>query len=47
MNAFIINADDNGNVYATLSYERKQKKFQGGIDKTVALKEKNVSDSKF
>ena len=42
INSFIVNTDDYGNVYATLSHETKQKNWQGGIDKTDAPKEKRM-----
>ena len=41
-NSFIVNTDDYGNVYATLSHETKQKNWQGGIDKTDAPKENRM-----
>ena len=36
INSFIVNTDDYGNMYATISHETKQKNWQSGIDKTDA-----------
>ena len=45
--SFIVNTDDYGNMYSTLSHETKQKSWQGGIDKTDASKEKECTCENF
>ena len=40
INSFILNTDDYGHVYATLSNETKQKNWQGGIVKQTPQKKK-------
>jgi len=42
MNSFVLNKDENGNEYVTLSHETKQKNWQGGIDASDNPKEKRM-----